>query len=96
MNERSVDFSSSALPALDALSSTDQKRVLTATKELAAGADRALMPLRTGDQESASLLYALRAGSDLRLLVQRKGDGWLVLDIIRKSAMSHLPGGKRR
>jgi len=92
MTDMCIEFSSSALPALDALSSADRRRVLEAARSLSHGIDRDLQVLRSASPDSISPLYMLRAGGDIRLLLERSEGQWRVLDIIRKSAMVRLSG----
>jgi hypothetical protein len=85
-----ITFANSALPAYDALSDVDQKHIGTAVQALRGSARPERSILKDLSRGAGTPLYALRAGNDLRLLVERQQDGWLILDIIRHSAMAGM------
>lgn len=75
---------------LDQLPSTERSRVLHAVEHLpAAWEDLHGTRLKRlgGDQAD---LFSLRVGSDLRVLVRRRGDAITVVDVVRKGQVEGL------
>lgn len=85
-----LNWSLTALSYLDQLPPTERLRVLHAVEQVSTNWDSLegtrLHRLRS-DQDD---LFSLRAGSDLRVLVQRSDDVVTVVDVVRRSQIEGL------
>jgi len=85
-----LEWNLTAESYLDQLPSVERSKVLHAVEQLSANWDRlegTRLHRLVGGQND---LYSLRAGSDLRVLVLRRGDLITVVDVVRKSQIDGL------
>jgi mRNA-degrading endonuclease RelE of RelBE toxin-antitoxin system len=85
-----VEWTFTAESYLDQLSPKERSRVLQAVEDLPTTWDSlggTRLKKLAGDKTD---LFSLRVGSDLRVLVRRRGDAITVVDVVRRSQIDGL------